>query len=1269
MSGIDQVIARARQGEVAFAERKQFKLARRRAIEKLRRFALADPYFYILEIVQAAVAGGADYVDIACAEGDVLISWTGGHLREDELAQLFDFLFASKERLDLAHVRSLALGVNALMLFEPEQVVIESGDGTPDGTARMVVRAGADQVDVGRAQGRLSGTYVRATKLNREKVAGETGRKGDDEGTREFATVESRCLLAPVPLVFNGKPMFGWRTQRVPNLYGYKHTRSFDEGDLYGCIGLKPMGGEPSFQLLTHGVWVQSYQHPLLPNHKLGGIICFDRLHKTVDHSGFVKDDRFEEMWIRLRPYAEALVGGKPIESARITSLDGLEYTPTELRELLHAHPRIVVIPPTLGSCDPEQLSWRGQAIARMLDAEPLRVDDSQIAAVRVLGDRGVLIWRPYLGDEQDQRFYNGPELERPALPHLLPPAELESPSIDVLIDELLAVGDWSQFLFTLDAVGMLDGTAREGSELERRRRQLKVMLGETGSVRAILYSPVAFERAAAGLLVRVTSTGRLLGEWLFASTYLGRVLDVELPTAQPAAMMRYETAALVAERFAARALPLLYEQDQRALMGLGVGTIEPDSVAARLALQVLARVTVTRLRAARPARARGGGRLSPGLSFSLLRSTGGFDPFSLTLLRTVSGMALSLSELALMVDATGGLVYGTIPEVAADLQDLDPDLILALDASTERTLIGLLGEGGYVRVDARDVLTGIDGLLIRDIALGLREYPDFPLLLEGAVELLDELEGVAKDDLLTVLLTGLKRRMLGDADEPNADARELEEHRRQAVRHLQWYVCRELVRSGPEPLERRGLLDFPLFIDLDGEVWGLRQVAAALRSPEGLLVHYGHAFGSAELGYLCAAARAGRQPPDGRPSSIAVSCFGYRLLAPLGRVRLAFDFDLDDLEAARNPMSAGVAFLVEDAFTFEGGTSVLGIPAVRLPEYRIELRVRGRGAVAALDEIAHLYGVVGSIELRDNRLAEGTPEQILAAVDQRATALLERLIIKLPELTDDPRRHEAALRVLLTYAGEQLSLVLEPIGVVAEVATPLATRILGLPLFDVGSTTLISGQRLIERFRREFQQQVYDGATAFAPMAWARVLAESAPAFVHEWLDAHLQPAAVIMPASHSTRRSSALARTAAPTHTERTPWDPARPLVADALAWNLEHWLAQLRPDLRGGDPTRVWIVPDELPRCALLDGGDERMDLWLDHSLVARAMAAPTPEHLAWLLLAIYAHINAHSGLVSNADEARFHLIIGEALHERTLQVLVPEPTDLFGRAASA
>jgi hypothetical protein len=474
MAAIDEVIARARQGGGGFAERKQFKLARRRAIEKLRRFALADPYFYILEIIQAAIAGNADFVDIACADGEVLISWTGGWLREDELAQLFDFLFASKERVDLAHVRSLALGVNALLLFEPEQVVIESGDGTPGNTARMVVRAGAESVEVGRGQGTMAGTYVRACKLNRDKVAKETGRRGDDDGGLEYATVETRCLTAPVPLVFNGQSLFGWSRQRVPGLFGYETVRGFDEGDLYGSIGLKPHGGEPSFQLLTHGVWVQSYQYPLIEGHKLGGVVCFDRLHKTVDHSGFVRDDRFEEMWLRLRPYAEALVGGKAAATSKITSVGGLAYSPNELRELLRTHPRVVVMPPDDAiEGDASAPTWRGSTIARMLDAELLRVPETQVSAVRVLGGRELLLWRPHVGDSEDQDFYSRSPVE-PLVPYLLPPVELAAPPLEQIVTALLGELDatthephhpdiWQRVLTQMHVSGRLADEAREG--------------------------------------------------------------------------------------------------------------------------------------------------------------------------------------------------------------------------------------------------------------------------------------------------------------------------------------------------------------------------------------------------------------------------------------------------------------------------------------------------------------------------------------------------------------------------------------------------------------------------------------------------------------------------------------------------------------------------------------------------------------------------------------------------------------------------------------
>lgn len=1294
MSGIDEVIARARQGGGGFAERKQFKLARRRAIEKLRRFALADPYFYILEIIQAAIAGHADFVDIACAEGEVLISWTGGSLREDELAQLFDFLFASKERLDLAHVRSLALGVNALMLFEPEQVVIESGDGTPGNTARMVVRAGAESVEVGRGQGTMAGTYVRASKLNREKVANETGRRGDDDGGLEYATVESRCLTAPVPLVFNGQPLFGWSRQRVPNLFGYEKARSFDEGDMYGSIGLKPHGGEPSFQLLTHGVWVQSYQYELIKGYKLGGVICFDRLHKTVDHSGFVRDDRFEELWLRLRPHAEAMIGGKQLTTAKITSIGGLAYSPNELRELLRTHPRVVVLPPPDASESESEgaseggieskasiSAWRGSTIARLLDAELLRVPDTQVSALRVLGGRELLLWRPHVGDRADQEFYSQSPVE-PLTPYLLPPVEIAAPSLEQLVTVLLgelvpATGEpihseiWTRVLAEMQADGRLVVEARGGPLAARVAAQLRVMLGETGAIRASLLTPVRPSEASNGLLVRVTSAGRLLAQRSFASAYPGRTLDVELPTAQPSTLRRHGLDQRIAEVFAELAVPVLREQDRRTLAGLGVGKIEPDSAAARLALQVLSRVTVVRLRAARP------GRMAAGLSFSLLRPVAGTDPFSLELLRTVSGRPLSLRALALLSDDTAGLVYGTITEVPADLDGLDTDRILALDTASERTLIGLLGEAGYVRVDARDVLTEQHGVKVRDVALGLREYVEFPLPIEGQVERLAELDEAGRVELLDALVQGLIDRMLGRADEQGGDPLALEEHRRQTVRLLQWYACRELAAGQRDALERAKLLDLPLFLDIDGEAWSLRQVHAALCSPEGLLVHHAHVLGAAELGVLTEAALTPRSSV-GQPSSLAVSAFCHRLLLPLGRVRLAFDFDLDDLEATRNPLEAASAFLVSAPFESPTATGLLGVPAVRPSEFRIQVRVRGRGSIAALDEVAHQYGIVGSLELDDADWTEATIDELLGRIDAQAQALLETLITKLPELGEGAPEHarareDAAVHVLLSLLGEQLTLTAGPTGLAAELGSALAQRIASLPLFDTGATTLVSAQRMIDHFRRHFETSV----TARAGLAhvprfdWDSVLVAGALPAVRAWLDARLQPSRVVTPASVGVPSQAAPVDTSSD---ECPTWSPDRRLPLDLLAANLGYWLERLRPDPREHAgrrerATRVWVAPHEVSTDSkgdLIAGGDMRVDIYGKHPLVEHACASPTASSFAWVLLAVYAFLNAGDTGISNYHEVQFQMLVADALLDGRLRVL--ELADALGSSPS-
>ena len=1278
MSAIEQVIARARMaGDIGFTERRKFKLARARAIEKLRRFALADPYFYVLELIQAAIAGGASYVDIGCGEGEgdeVRVSWTGGNcLREAELAQLFDFLFASKERLDIAHVRSLALGVNALLLFAPSMIVIESGDGSPEGTSRMVIRQGLDQVEVGRAAGSLDGTYVKVFGLDREKVAKETSRRGTNDGGLEFATIELRCLAAPVPIVFNGQSVFGWSRQKIPRPFGYKKIIELDEGDLYGALALDPEGSVPSFQLLTHGVWVQTYQHDLIDKHKLGGIICFDRLHKTVDHSGFVRDEVFDEMWLRLMPYAERLIGRKVDNAPKITNTIGEAFTIPELRALLAEVPRVLVIDPALPRGG--KAFDRAVALAKLLDAEILRVPELQLGSLRVLGGRDLMIWRPELGRGSDELFYAQPGLPEPGGARLLPSVSLEPIASATLAAALV------------EKTGLAE---------------LGAAIGESGLCKATLHSPAEPGSATGGLLVRILTLGRrLVAERVLASTWSGRVLDVELPTCSPTRLTRagQDAIAAVAEHFAGLASAVMIEQDRRTLAGLGVGELPLGSPAARLALQVLVRALVTRLRNVRP------GRASAGMSFSLLHAPPSSDPLELPLLATLSGRravgsepsegGLSLRDLALLSDLGGGLIYGVIPEVAADLEGLDRDRILALDPELERLVLGLVGESGYVRVDARDVLARVElggqVFVVRDMAIGLREYPEFPLLIESGDP--SQLDAAARAELLVQLVAELRARVLGQRDDEAQPAIEHEEHRRQALRHLQWLACREAAAGRLDALE--GLDTLPLFLDVYGQAWSLAALLPILRKG-GLVVHHSHGLGASELGSLCAAI--GIPPPssdpDAVPESLAISAFVLRLLAPLGRLRLAFDFDLDDHEAARGPWRAREAFLVREELELAGARCLFGIPAAPTGKTWLPIREHDQSGSRVIGLIEPpLAGIVGSIDL-DSRTARDhlvdTLERELPAIGER---LLERLLERLPELDDgkaDPRRAQA-LRVAFEHASEQLVLVGEPGQLQVMVGSALADRVLRLPVFDLGGPTLVAAQRLIEQFRRHW---IAASDPTLARIDWSRLLAAGTPKPLRDWLEHNLNPAQVVLPASKSSSASQA-----SEPERDALPWPLERKLDTRALAWNLGEWLSRLRPDPRrvalepivddsdedsdaqiedlanpsrtgapsqaaGASklvvrpPTTIWVLDAEQKfEGRMIAGNDDRLEFDGTRPMVIRMLQEPSPANLAWLLLAAYAYLNEIAVAITNAHEQEFQRRVARALIEGRLRLLLP------------
>lgn len=1277
MSAIDQVIARARMaGDIGFTERRQFKLARSRAIEKLRRFALADPYFYILELIQSAIASGATWVDIGCGErnsDDVRVSWTGGaHLREAELGALFDFLFAAKDRVDIAQTRSLALGVNALMLFAPTMIVIESGDGSEGGTTRMVIRQGIDQVDVGKAEGVLHGTYVRAIGLDRAKVARETHRAGTREGGLEYATIELRCLAAPVPIVFNGESMFGWSSQKIPRI-AYEKRVEIDEGDLYGVLGLNPRGGPPSFQLLTHGVWVQSYTHELVPKQLFGGILCFNRLRKTVDHSGFVRDEVFEELWIRLAPYAQQLLGGGDVDNQpKILGAGGNELSVPELRALLAEHPRVLAVPAKLDA--KSEAFERARSLAQLLDAELLRVPDTQQTALRVLGGRELLIFRPSLAAGTDELVYARPATPEPSGPALLPPATLDSLTSLQLIEQLGPA-----------AVERKPGEPppHQGRAL-LTREALGRAIGETGSCTATLYAPLALAEARDGLLVRIMIEGRrLIESLLLPSAWAGRVLDIVLPTCSPFTLAHLgrrsgvDLYGAIAGVFLERARPLLLEQDRRTLAGLGVGTLELGSPAAKLAVQTLARTLVTRVRSTRV------GRASLGLAFSLLHDIPHGDPLALPLLRTVSGRnpirpdveGLSVRDLALLSDLGGGLVYGVVPDVEADLEGLDPDRILALDRADERHLVGLLGESGYVRIDARDEIARVEfegrRFVVRDIALGLHDYGDFPVLLEPGG---DDPSGLDGERLLDALIIALRGRLLAP---PGPDRVASEELRRHALRHLQWTACRVAALG---QLERRPeLAALPLFLDHLGQAWSLAALLPSLRGAVGhggLIVHYAHGLGAAELGVLAEAiTHATPHPPDAQLGAIACSGFLVRLLAGLGRIRIAGDFDLDDHEAKQGTSRVSEAMLVRETVELAGARCTFGVPSrvpddAWLPVY--EREPTGLRAIGLIEP--PFRGMVGLIEVDERTQRDTLVDALERELPCAGQRLLEALLARLPELegAGREREHQAALCTLFEHAAAQLSLLGEPGLMHVQVGSALADRVLGLPLFDVGGATLVGARRLLDHFRRTWMAA--PDPSALPSIDWARQLGPHTPTLLREWLLKHVQANRVTLIASRS--RSPALAEREPPSGSRA--WRPGQPFDEAALAWNLNHWLAELRPDPREclldesdassvfrRPPTRMWLMLGGTDEGTLFEGADHRLEIDATRPIVLRAIHEPSASHFAWLLLAVYAHLNTVTVSITNAHEQEFQRRVAAALLEGRLQLFVAAARDTDAR----
>jgi hypothetical protein len=1196
MAGIEDIIARSRQAG-GFAERRRFSLARGAALRKLRDFALADPHFYVLELIQAAVAGGAHVIHVDFGPRHSLVAWKGWSLDRTELAHLMDHLFASHDALELARLRHLALGLNALRFFAPGRILLETGDGTQ--AHRLAIRersAEEIELEVGAADQRLDWTYVHADGLDRRRARGRSELGG------EANAIETRCLCTPVPILLGLRAPFGAGTQRLPRVWGYHPTIGFDEGDLYGTLGLAPHGPGammfvPGVRLVTFGVWIQTEALRLLPEVRVGGVVSFDRLRKTADHAAVVHDEVHEEMRARLRPYAQRLVTGEPAPGLLgVRRRAGAGFAQGELRPWLRAQRRVVVL-----QAEQEQdgeISRATEAVGQALDAPVLVCPGPQVDDLRRLAGPGVSLLEPERGTAEAMAFYRQAEAPPPPPPWLSAPLALAPLAADELPPELAE------------------------------------LMPIESAVQASLFAPVEPGPAAGGVWAQVLTLGRLAWQGRLSGEVQGQWLQIRMPDCPPARLWRPagRDGKPVAEALAERVLFGAGQAQARLLArcvaGLGLGQTDCSLPGPRrLLLRAVLSDGLLRYRAG----------LAPGLGPRLALTCLERDPglLELPVLRCLSGRRLGLRELLEDLPATGGLVYGALEGAPADLADLDTDRILALDEESEALLVALLGSGAYCRVDRREVLAASHGLCCRDLALGLRSFPDFPLLVEGGEPA--ALSPGERSACLAHLAAQLCRRLdpgvLTRLAEPA-----LEEEARQALRHLQWLALGSLERGDLASLERLRLADLALFPTVQGEALSPRELGVALMDGAELSLEPARDLGPREFESLARPRRARRRPPGGRLELAAPPFLGQRL-ARLASPRLDFDFDLSDAEAERDPAPPLRAYLESVEVIGPELSGRVGLPADEGVRGRILLRASPRGPGAGLDARMGRDGPIGIVLHRGGLAGESLRAGAEEALEQALARLAQRLCLRIGGQGEAVPRADVPRveRALLAYADARLRLIRAPTGgLQAELGGPSVARVLALPLFPLGDGNRVSGRRLLDELCVLGPERV---AEPVRGRAWA-LARSSAPSHLSSWLDGLRAPG-----------RAPAAGR--APTPGLATTLEPG----PDALSKALEFWLGALSPPrpvrvvladparpARLADPTS--FAPGELGAAACEHdfwGEPERLVVRLNarHPLVREARErSGLDEPLAWLLAAAAGLLQSRLRLISPEDELGFH-----------------------------
>jgi hypothetical protein len=270
-------------------ENAHFTVAMDKARQKLEKFQLPDPRYYVLQLIQAFIAAGATDIeitseDVSFSQGKLSIKFDGPGYLEHELRRMNDALFESGRSRGKDRTRELALGLVSCLALSPKRISFTSH-------AHRWIRDSAGE--------RVESLYPKGTEIPPWEAHSRSVFEVEQNDIDEICKlVKNYCLSCPVNLTVNDSLVCSKDSLLLgscpwPNF-------PFKEGNVQGYFGIAYGQMERTqLVLLRYGVQFAKRSEARISPPLV--IVCeCESLRKNVSQSDIVEDSEYMEFINRI---------------------------------------------------------------------------------------------------------------------------------------------------------------------------------------------------------------------------------------------------------------------------------------------------------------------------------------------------------------------------------------------------------------------------------------------------------------------------------------------------------------------------------------------------------------------------------------------------------------------------------------------------------------------------------------------------------------------------------------------------------------------------------------------------------------------------------------------------------------------------------------------------------------------------------------------------------------------------------------------------------